>query len=123
MFIKKIWLFCVFLFLSFSAYSHPGVYYPYSYPVPSASVYPLCAYGHSSTCYTNYGRSCQLFAGNYHASWFSSCLGSGIFHACLNLPALPVPIVQNTCYLRGTPCVCAFGLYNGYYIYEPGFVL
>ena len=110
----------IFGLLAFSFLSWP--HYPAPYPAP-APQYPVCPYNQSSVCYTYNGNACSMFVPNYQNNWFSACLSQGYFHACLNLPAFPLPWAQNACYFRGTPCVCSFGLYNGYYVYEPGQVL
>ena len=123
LFMKTIALFSLFIF-SFSAFT----YYYQPIPYPPAPYYPpvpqqVCAYNQSSTCYTYTGRICSMFVPNYQNNWFSACYAQGYLYACLNLPTFPSPWVQNACYLRGTACTCAFGTYNGYYIYEPGQVL
>ena len=111
-FLKKISCFVFLFILSFSADSHE----PTSHPT-------ICPYGHSSICQTYSGNFCSLFVPYYQQTWFSSCLTNGFLHFCLNVPSLPVPIVQNICYLRGTPCICTFGFVNGSYIYDPGIIL
>ncbi|MCZ0932785.1 MAG: hypothetical protein OXJ52_06515 [Oligoflexia bacterium] len=113
-------LIALFIF-SFSVFA----YYPLypSAPYPPVSQYAVCPYNQSSICYTYTGNVCSMFVPNYQNQWFSACLNQNFFHACLSLPSFPSPWVQNTCYFRGTPCVCAYGAYNGYYVYEPGQVL
>ena len=122
-FIKTLFLTSLFIFsLSISAYYPPIPYYPGPYYSPSPQ-YSACHYNYSSVCYTYTGRTCSLFVPNYQNNWFSACINQNYLYACLNLPTFPAPWVQNTCYPRGVPCTCAFGTYNGYYIYEPGYVL
>lgn len=90
---------------------------PYSTPLN------VCPLNYGSLCQTYSGQTCTLFTMNYHPSWFSACLTEGPFYACLNLPTFPQTSVQSSCYLKGSPCTCSFGLANGYYVYAPGFVL
>ena len=117
-----------FLFISGSSlFAHgPAPYYnPYYNPAPYYQAIPqqICPYNQSSICYTYSGKTCSMFVSNYQSNWFSACLNQNFFHACLNVPVFPYAWTQNACYLRGMPCVCSFGTYSGYYIYEPGQVL
>ena len=126
LFLKTSFLF-IFSFSSFAYYYPPSYYQPYqpNYYSPYQYTNPyaqFCSYNQNSVCYTYTGRVCSLFVPNYHNNWFSGCLNNNYIYSCLNLPTFNYPWVQNSCYLRGTPCTCAFGTYNGYYIYEPGYV-
>ena len=115
--IKITVIFLLFIF-GFSLLAHsPAPYYnPYYTPIPQQ----VCPYNQSSICYTYTGKTCSMFVSNYQPNWFSACLTQNFFHACLNAPLFPYSWTQNACFIRGTPCVCAFGSYNNYYIYEPG---
>ena len=91
---------------------------------PKYNHFPICnPYTHSSVCHTYSGNTCTLFVRNYHQTWFSACMRDNFIHFCVQLPTFPVPVVQNVCYLKGTPCTCVLGLANGYNLYEPGMIL
>lgn len=118
MFIKNI-LFASACFFALSASAQYYPYYPAPNPYYAPAPYPgMCPYEQSSVCHTYSGQTCTLFAVNNQTSWFSTCLYNGPFYACLNLPS--VPLVQNVCYPKTSPCTCFFGQLNGFYMYEPG---
>ena len=111
--LKKLVLifFGVFAF-NFSAFSH-GTFYPQT---------PFCPLNTSSFCHTYSGNICSFFTTQYQPAFFSGCMTIGYIHYCINLPQPSGYQVQNTCVLRGTPCVCP-GYINGYYVYDPGTVI
>jgi len=94
---------------------------PKSFPQHSQSLF--CSPYTSSVCHTYSGNTCISFVKSYHPAWFSTCLRDHFIHMCINLPAFPVPVVQNVCYPIGSPCTCVLGLFNDYNLYDPGMIL
>ena len=84
-----------------------------------------CAYNYSTICYTHNG-SCATYLPTYQPEWFLNCINTPYGILCPNVLTLyhvAGPPIQ-TCFLRGTPCLCHFGVtYSGHYIYQYGQIL